>query len=57
MGDGAVLTIAVNLGAEAADDPPHRGRAAVRKLRCGGAGGSWHGRLEPYSTVAMLEPP
>jgi maltooligosyltrehalose trehalohydrolase len=54
MGDDALLTIAVNLGADAAEIPPLRGRTlfasfdAVRQA-------AEQARLGPYSTVAVLE--
>jgi maltooligosyltrehalose trehalohydrolase len=54
MGDGALLTIAVNLGAEAAEILRPQGRLlfvssdAARQA-------AQQGRLDPYSTVAVLE--
>ena len=53
MGDGAVLVLASNLGGEAAAIPPQphrllfsRSEAAARAVQTG--------RLEPYSTVALM---
>jgi malto-oligosyltrehalose trehalohydrolase len=55
MGDGALLTIAVNLGQRAAQMPVHQGRILfASSLAAARAGGG--GRLDPYSTVAVLGP-
>ena len=56
MGDSSLLTIAVNLGAEAAEIPRHRGRLLFASSDAA-ALAAQQGRIEPYSTVAMLEPP
>jgi hypothetical protein len=56
MGDNSLLTIAVNLGAEAEEIPRHRGRLLFAS--CDAAAlAARQGRIEPYSTVAVLEPP
>jgi malto-oligosyltrehalose trehalohydrolase len=56
MGDNSLLTIAVNLGAEAAEIPRHRGRLLFASSDAA-ALAAQQGRIGPYSTVAMLEPP
>jgi maltooligosyltrehalose trehalohydrolase len=53
MGDGALLTIACNLGEDKAEMPPHEGRLLfATSLLAGEAAHA--GRLEPYSTIAVL---
>jgi malto-oligosyltrehalose trehalohydrolase len=53
MGDGALLTIATNLGPEAAEIPIHQGRVlfASSPAAAKSADGS---RLDPYSTIVVL---
>ena len=56
MSDDAVLSIAVNLGADAAEMPAPQGRLLFASSDAA-AVAAREGRLEPYSTVAVLEPP
>jgi malto-oligosyltrehalose trehalohydrolase len=55
MGDNAVLTIAANLGAEAAEIPRLHGRTVFVSSDAARQAAE-QGRLDPYSTVAVLEP-
>ncbi|PWT91302.1 MAG: malto-oligosyltrehalose trehalohydrolase [Proteobacteria bacterium] len=55
MGDNALLTIAVNLGAEAAEIPRLHGRTLFASSDTARQAAE-QGRLDPYSTVAALEP-
>ena len=56
MGDGSLLSIAVNLGADAAEMPKPQGRLLFASNDAA-ARAAGQGRLEPCSTVAVLEPP
>jgi maltooligosyltrehalose trehalohydrolase len=56
MGDSALLTIAVNLGAEAAEMPRLHGHTLFVSSNAARQAAE-QGRLDPYSTVAVLEQP
>jgi malto-oligosyltrehalose trehalohydrolase len=53
MGDNSLLTIGSNLGADAAEMPVHQGRLLFASSSAA-AQAAHHGRLEPYSTIAVL---
>jgi D-ribose pyranose/furanose isomerase RbsD len=53
MGDGAILVLASNLGAEAAAIQPQPHRLLFSSSEAA-TGAARTGRLEPYSTVALL---
>lgn len=53
MGDGAILTLAVNLAAEGAAIPPQTQRLLFSSSQSAGRAAQV-GRLEPYCTVALL---
>jgi maltooligosyltrehalose trehalohydrolase len=54
MGDNALLTIAANLGAEAAEIPRLHGRTLFASSDAARQAAE-QGQLAPYSTVAVLE--
>jgi 1,4-alpha-glucan branching enzyme len=56
MGDGSLLSIAVNLAANAAEMPKPHGRLLFASSDAA-ASAARQGRLQSYSTVAVLEPP
>jgi malto-oligosyltrehalose trehalohydrolase len=53
MGDGALLTIAVNLGQDAAEMPIHQGRVLFSSSEAA-AKAADGGRLDAYTTIAVL---
>jgi maltooligosyltrehalose trehalohydrolase len=53
MGDGTLLTIACNLGGDMAEMPAHKGRLLFATSSLA-AEAAHAGRLEPYSTIAVL---
>jgi hypothetical protein len=56
MGDSALLSIAVNLGGDAAEMPKPQGRVLFASSEAA-ALAAGEGRIESHSTVAVLEPP
>jgi hypothetical protein len=56
MGDGAWLSLAVNLGGDAAEMPKPQGRVLFASSEAA-ALAAGEGRIESHSTVAVLEPP
>lgn len=53
MGDGSLLTIAVNLGQNAAEMPIHQGRVLFSSSEAA-VNAADRGRLDAYSTIAVL---
>ncbi len=53
MGDNSLLTIGSNLGSQAAEMPVHQGRLLFATSPAAEQS-AHHGRLEPYSTIAVL---